>query len=190
MSELILPKTQAGPVTWEGLKAELGSLPKETLVNLYDVWLKNFWSTQSYWMVYTEEKFDFKAAGEMDEKVWGKVGPIQAHRMKKALKLGDDIQALATMFKLTAPQWVTAGFDWEFTEINDKKLKMTVHNCPMGTYRKSNNLELLPCKNISPPLYIAMTKVINEDFDARCLHAHPDPPKDGIMCIWECGLLD
>ena len=190
MEKDLLPKTLAGPVSWDGLKAELSGLPKETLVELYNVWLKTFWSVQSYWRVFTEEMSGFKAAGEMDEKVWSKVGPIQAYRIKEVLNLGEDVQALATMFKLTAPQWVPAGFNWEINEINDKKLTMTVHNCPMGTYRKSKNLELLPCKNISPPLYIAMSKVINEKFNARCLHAHPDPPIDGTMCIWECGLLD
>jgi len=190
MNDNIVLTTTPGPVTFAGIKEQLSRLPKETLVDLYDVWLKTFWSTQSYWMVYTEERFGFDAAGEMDEKIWGKVGPIQAYRVKKALNLGSDIQALATMFKLTAPQWVTAGFDWEFSAIDDKKLTMTVFNCPMGTYRKSKNLELLPCKQISPPLYTAMTKVINEDFDAHCVHAHPDPPKDGVMCIWECGLFE
>jgi len=182
--------TKPGPVTFEGIKDELMNLSKDTLVDLFDVWLRTFWSTQSYWMVFTEKEFGFEAAGMMDEKVWRKIGPIQAYRTKKALNLGEDIQALATMFKLTAPQWVTAGFDWEFTEITDKKLIMTVHNCPMGTYRKGKNLELLPCKNISPPLYNAMSKVINEKMEARCVHAHPDPPKDGIMCIWECGFFD
>lgn len=186
----MLPKTLEGPVTWDGLKAELSNLSKETLIELYNVWLKTYWTNQSYWMVFSEEKFGFDAAGELDEKVWGKVGPIQAYRLKKAIGLGEDVQSLATMFKLTAPQWVPAGFEWEFSKIDDKKLTMIVHKCPMGTYRKANNLELLPCKQISPPLYIAMSKVINEKFSARCVHAHPDPPKEDIMCIWECGFID
>ncbi len=182
--------TDVGKVDWDVLKKDLMSLSKDTLAELVNVWLKTFWSVQNYWMVYTEEMADFDTAAQMDEKIWGKVGPIQAYRIKKALNLGDDVQALATMFKLTAPQWAPAGFEWEFTEITDKKLAMTVHNCPMGTYRKQNNLELLPCKNISPPLYIAMAKIINEKFETRCIHAHPDKPKEGIMCQWECVLKD
>ena len=177
-------ENQVGAVTWESLKNELMQLSKEELVELVNVWLKTFWTNQNYWMVYTEEEFGFGAAAKMDERVWGKTGPIQAYRIKKVLKLGDDIQALATMFKLTAPQWVPAGFEWSITEISDRKLQFTVHKCPMGTYRKKNNLELLPCKNISPPLYINMAKVINENIRMTCVHAHPDPPIDSVMCKW------
>jgi hypothetical protein len=136
-------------------------------------------------MVFTEDEFGFEAAARMDEKVWGKTGPIQAYRVKKVLKLGHDVQALATMFKLTAPQWAPAGFEWTITAIKNNKLSFTVHKCPMGTYRKQNNLDLLPCKNISPPLYIHMAKVINENFRTTCIHAHPDPPRENVMCQWE-----
>jgi len=176
---------KAGAITWDGLKHDLMALPKEALVELVNVWLKTFWTNQNYWMVFTEEEFGFDMAARMDEKVWGKTGPIQAYRVKQVLNLGDDIQALATMFKLTAPQWVPAGFEWSITEITEDKLRFSVHKCPMGTYRKKNNLELLPCKNISPPLYIHMAKVINEKFRTKCVHAHPDPPKENIMCQWE-----
>ena len=179
---------QPGSVTWEALKQDLMDLSKEDLVELVNVWMKTFWTNQNYWMVFTEEEFGFEAAARMDERVWGKTGPIQAYRVKQVLNLGDDIQALATMFKLTAPQWVPAGFEWSITEITVDRLRFSVHKCPMGTYRKKNNLELLPCKNISPPLYINMAQVINENINTTCVHAHPDPPIDNVMCQWEFTL--
>ena len=181
---------KTGQVDWDGLKQELMTLPKETLAEIINVWLKTFWSLQNYWMIFTEEESGFVTAAKMDGKIWDKVGPIQAWRMKKALNLGDDVQSLATMFKFTAPQWPPAGFEWEISEITDKKLIMTVHNCPMGTYRKANNLELIPCKFGAAELYSGMAKVINEKFEVTCLHAHPDPPKDGVMCQWQCVLPD
>jgi hypothetical protein len=185
MSKPITFATRAGKVTWENLKQELLSLPKETLVELFNIWMKNLWSTQSYWMVFAEEAFGFDAAGNLDGKVWEKTAPIQAYRTKKVLNLGDDIQALATTLKFTAPQWVTAGFEWEFVEVNDRRLTITIHKCPMGTYRKENNLPLLPCKEVAPSLYKALARVINEKIETRCLHAHPDPPKPDTMCEWE-----
>jgi hypothetical protein len=181
---------QVGPVEWEGLKQELMDLPKETLVEMVNLWLRNYWTNQNYWMVYTEAESGFETAGELDGKVWQKAGAIQAFRLKRLLNLGDDVQALAVMFKFTAPQWPSAGFEWEINEITEKKLIMTIHKCPMGTYRKANKLELLPCKHGSPPLYRAMAEVINKNFKTTCLHAHPDPPKEGIMCQWEFILED
>jgi hypothetical protein len=190
MSDATDLTTKAGRVDWELLKGELMSLPKETLAELVNVWLKTYWSLQNYWMVFTEAESGFATAGKLDAQVWEKVAPIQAHRVKKALGLGDDVQALAAVLKFTAPQWAPAGFDWEFVEVAEKELRMTVHQCPMGTYRKERNLELLPCKFGSPLLYTALAKVVNEKFETTCLHAHPDPPKEGVMCEWEFVLTD
>ena len=177
--------TAAGPVTWEGLKKELMALDKEALAELVNTWVKNYWTNQSYWMVFTEERFGFQAAAEMDQKVFSKTAPAQAHRIKRIFELGDDIQALAATLKFTAPQWVSAGFEWEFTEVTEQSLTMVIHKCPMGAYRKSNNLELLPCKEGSSSLYINLARAINEKFQVSCLHAHPDPPKEGVMCEWK-----
>ena len=149
--------TKPGPVVWEeGLKAELMELPKETLAEMVNLWLKTYWTLQNYWMVFTEQEFGFENAARMDEMVWTKLAPAQGHRTAKVLGLGDDVQSLAALIKFTAPQWVEAGFEWEYTEVSEKRLAMTIHACPMGKYRKSKNLELLPCKNISPPLYIEL----------------------------------
>jgi hypothetical protein len=183
-------QTKAGPVAWEGLKQELMQLPKETLAEMVNLWLKTYWTLQNYWMVYTEQLFGFENAAKMDEMVWGKLAPAQAHRVKKLLALGSDMQSLAALLKYTAPQWVSAGFDWEFSEVSERRLRMVIHQCPMGKYRKGLNLELLPCKNLSPPLYIGLAKIINEKIETRCVHAHPDPPKENVMCEWEFVLND
>ena len=177
--------TQAGPVTWEGLKQELMTLPKETLAEMVNVWLKTYWSLQNYWMIFTEQMFGFENTAKMDALVWEKVAPAQAYRTIKVLDLGDDMQALAALLKFTAAQWVSAGFEWEFAEVSDTRLHMVIHACPMGTFRKAQGLELLPCKNLAPPLYIGLAKIVNKKLDARCLHAHPDPPREGVMCEWE-----
>ena len=190
MDKIEIKKTETGIVNWDLLKAEMLQLPKEVLVDMVNDWLKTYWSLQNYWMIFTEETSGFETTAALDHKVWCKVGPIQAYRVKQTLGLGDDIQALATMFKFTAPQWVSSGFEWEFTEITDKNLVMTVHQCPMGTFRTANNLELLPCKLGTPSIYEVMAEVINEKFKTTCLHAHPDPPQEGVMCRWECKLED
>jgi hypothetical protein len=100
------------------------------------------------------------------------------------------MQALAALLKFTAPQWVSAGFEWEFTDVSDTRLQMVIRKCPMGTFRKGQNLELLPCKVLSPPLYVGLAKIINEKIEARCLHAHPDPPQENVMCEWEFVFAD
>ena len=90
--------SRAGKVDWGLLRRELMGMPKETLVELVNVWLKTFWSLQNYWMVFTEAESGFATAGKLDAKVWEKVAPIQAHRVKRTLGLGDDVQAIKAIY--------------------------------------------------------------------------------------------
>lgn len=178
-------ETVAGKVTWDGLKQELTELAKEKLIELVDMWVRNYWTNQNYWMTLVERDFGFDHAARLDGEVWENTARAQAYRLKRILDLGNDTQALATVLKFCAAQWVNAGFEWEFLEVGRDRLVMRVGKCPMGTYRTEKNLPLLPCKFGSPPLYTALAKAINDSFQVRCLHAHPDPPREGVMCEWE-----
>ena len=181
---------EPGKISWNNLKQELLDLPKETLVDMVDMWVKNYWTNQNYWMVLVERDYGEENAGRLDSEVWQQTAKAQASRLKRILQLGSDIQALATTLKFTAPQWVNSGFEWELVGITSKRLVMRVTKCPMGTYRSDLNLPLFPCKSGSLPLYTALAKVINEKFLVTCLHAHPDNPRPGIMCEWEFKFED
>lgn len=175
----------AGPVTWDKLKSELMSLPKEEVIDLVDMWVRTYWTLQNYWMICVERDFGFDNTARLDGEIWEHLAPAQGHRLKRILKLGNDVQSLATLLKYCAAQWVNAGFKWEFLEVTENRLHMRVNQCPMGTYRTAQNLPLIPCKLGATSLYIAFAKVINENFHVTCLHAHPDPPKENTMCEWE-----
>jgi len=178
-------QTLPGPVTWDALKAELMKLPKEDIVAMVDLWVKTYWTLQNYWMICVERDFGFDNTVRLDGEIWQHLAAAQGHRLKKVLKLENDIQSLAALLKYCAGQWVNAGFKWEFLEISGNRLHMRVNQCPMGTYRKAQNLELIPCKLGASSLYLAFARVINDKFQVTCLHAHPDPPKENTMCEWE-----
>ena len=182
--------TETGRVSWDMLREELMELPKEKLVDMVDMWVRNYWTNQNYWIVFAERDFGEEAAARLDGEIWERTARAQAYRLKRLFELRDDIQSLCTVLKFSAAQWVNAGFEWEFLDVQDMRLVFRVNKCPMGTYRKELNLPLFPCKIGSPPLYIAMAHAINEDFIVNCLHAHPDPPKENVMCEWEFILPD
>lgn len=180
--------TKSGKVQWEDLSRELMQLPKEQLVNLVDAGMRNFWSNNNYWIVLTEKNFGVDTATRIDSEVWQFTTRTQARRIKSAMQLGDDIQALATSLKISTLQWVNSGYEWEFVDISDEKLVMKVTKCPMGTYRTKHNIPLYPCKIISPAIYGALAEVINPNISVQCLHACPDASKPGVMCEWEFTL--
>lgn len=186
----IFDETKIGKVTWDGLKTELLKQDKETLVEMINMSMRNYWTNQSYWMVTVEREFGFNAAAHMDMEIWQTMAAIQTSRLRKLVNIGDDVQALCTALKMTALQWVSAGFDWQFLSIEDRRLTMQVNKCPMGTFRDSKGLELMPCKCGGDTIYRALAKAVNPKFEVRCLHAHPDPRIENVMCEWEFILED
>ena len=180
----MVKETKPGQVTWEILKEDLNAIPKETLVDMISMWIQNYWACQSYWVTYVENECGLEVATRIDGEVFEKTARVQAKKLKEVLSLGDDMQALAFVLKHTTPQWVPAGFAWEFLEVTDKYITIRVTQCPQVTFRKSQHLELFPCKVISPPLYTALAKAVNPKMRAFCTHAHPDAPKEGVNCQW------
>ena len=185
-----MSKTVVGTVDWELLKGELSELPKEKLVEMVSMWIENYWTCQSYWVTYVERDFGVDNATRLDSEVFKKSIRVQVKKLKKVLGIGDDMQALCFVLKHTAPQWCPAGFEWEFTEVTDKRVCLEVHTCPMGTYRKANNLEMFPCKNVSGPLYDELAKCVNPKITAICTHAHPLPAIPNVNCRWEFVMED
>ncbi len=176
---------EPGNVLWNDLKEQLMELPNDILVDIIDMWIKNYWTNQNYWIVHVERDFGQEEAIRLDSEVWQNTARAQASRLKKVLQLGNDLRDLAITLRFTAAQWVTAGFDWQIDEISMERLVFKVSKCPMGTYRTEQGLPLFPCRYISPPLYESIAKAINDDIIVNCIHAHPDEPKEGILCKWE-----
>ena len=54
-----------GLVSWEELKAGLMDLPEETLVEMISMWVKNYWTLQSYWMVFVERDYGIDSAARL-----------------------------------------------------------------------------------------------------------------------------
>lgn len=181
----ITKASRAEKITWEKLREELLTLPKETLADMVSMWVDNYWANQSYWVSYVERDFGQENAERLDGEIFKKTARIQANALKKLLGAGDDMKSAAFVLKYISTQWPSAGFNWEIDELTDERIVFHVNACPMGTYRKARGLEFFKCKVISDSLYNAMIKAVNPKMKAVCTHAHPDEPVQGLMCAWE-----
>ncbi len=77
-----------GRVTWESMKEELMSLPKETLAEMVSMWVRNYWTNQNYWMVCVEREFGFDNAAKLDEEVWLVAGEGASPPSEKTIRVG------------------------------------------------------------------------------------------------------
>lgn len=185
LAEKAVNNVKTGPVTWEVLKADLMELPKETLCDMVSMWIQNWQAVHNYWITYVERDFGEENVIRLDSEVVTKNTKIQGKNLKKLLSLGDDMKAAAFVIKHASTQWTPSGFEWVLDEVTDEHIVFHVNSCPMGNYRKSHDLELYPCRQISTPLYDALVQAINPKMKVNCTYAYPDKAVEGLMCAWE-----
>jgi hypothetical protein len=185
LAENAVKNVKTGAVTWEVLKADLMELPKETLCDMVSMWIHNWQAVHNYWITYVERDFGEANATRLDSEVVTKNTKIQGKNLKNLLGLGDDMKTAAFVVKHASTQWTPSGFDWVLDEVTDERVVFHIISCPMSTFRKSHNLEVYPCRDISTPLYDALVKTVNPKMKIICTHAHPDKAIEGLMCAWE-----
>jgi hypothetical protein len=93
---------EPGNVLWNDLKEQLMELPNDILVDIIDMWIKNYWTNQNYWIVHVERDFGQEEAIRLDSEVWQNTARAQASRLKKVLQLGNDLRDLAITLRFTA----------------------------------------------------------------------------------------
>ena len=79
-----MKKIEAGIVDWDILKEDLMELSKEELAELVNVWIKNYWTCQSYWMTYVNEILAKRSPANWTVKFLTS-GTVQAYRIKRLL---------------------------------------------------------------------------------------------------------
>lgn len=169
------------------MREELLALPKETLADLIEMDHKNFWNLQGQWFLYVEDLLSTDDALRGDEVVFAKNCVAQAHRVKKLFKLENDIPLLMKALKF-AP--ILGNFEFEYAEVEEKRFQVKITKCPMHIWRKQQGLSRHPCKQAGLDSFISFAKVINPNFNVRCIACPPDEPlPEGIWCWWEFTLM-
>jgi hypothetical protein len=168
------------------MKEELGKLQKETLIDLIEMGHKNFWGLQGNWFLYVEDILSTDDAIRADEVVFAKNCVAQAHRVKNLFKLGDDVQSLITALNF-AP--ILGNFEFEYDKVEENKFELKITKCPMHIWREKQGLSRHPCKPAGLASFDVFIKVINPDFEVRCIACPPDEPlPKGVWCWWEFTL--
>ena len=164
----------------------LDALTKAELIELIDIYSKNWLALDGVWFQSVERKHGMDEAMFHDGEAWRSYTAIEAKRLKEFLKLPEHagLEGLAKALELRFYGNLNA-YELIF---EDKKLIFRNVECRVQTARKRKNMPFHPCKSVGVIEYSGFAKVIDDRISCRCLSCYPDITDESASCSWEFTL--
>jgi hypothetical protein len=167
---------------------KIEDLSREDLLELTQVYAKNWLAHDGCWFLAAEKKYGMDVAIELDTESWRKFTVVEAKRIIEFLQLGENsgIEGLkrALRFRLYATineDEITVGED-------EKTLEYRVKTCRVQAARRRKGLDDFPCKSVGIVEYSYFAKTIDERFETRCISCPPEITNPDYYCIWQFTL--
>jgi len=161
----------------------LKQMPKETLLNLFAMHIRNIWRVDGLYFLGIEEKFGTEAATQIDTNCWKVLGKVEARELKTLLKTEkNDIPAL--MHALRNTSWSLYQEEKQ-VEVSPTKGVYRVTKCRIQETRMHKTLGVFPCKNVRFSYLKSFTEEFNPDIEVNCRVAPPSERPKNVWCEWE-----
>ncbi len=165
----------------------ISELSKEKLLELCQIYAKNWLAHDGCWFLSIEEKHGMEQAIDMDREAWRKFTVVEAKRLIAFLGLkpnsGIDGLKKALSFRLYA----TINEDKIVVE-DEHTLKYYVKTCRVQEARRKKQLKDFPCKSVGIVEYSLFAKTIDERFETEVLSCPPDITHPEYYCMWKFTL--
>lgn len=161
----------------------LESLSKNELIELIEIYSKNWLAMDGVWFQSVENKYGMDEAILHDEQAWTRFTVIEAKKIKAFLKLEEQagLEGLAKALSLRF-----------YANINDDEIKIDGNtliyraiNCRVQSARKRKNMDFHPCKSVGIIEYSGFAKTIDSRITCECLSCYPDITDDSCCCAWK-----
>ncbi|MDH5494423.1 MAG: DUF6125 family protein [Candidatus Bathyarchaeota archaeon] len=163
----------------------LGSMPKDKLLELFFLHIKNLWRVDGLYFLGIEEKFGTGAATEIDANCWKAMGKIEARELKKMLGVKENVEALMQTLRNTS--WALYQTEKQ-SEASTEKGTFRVIHCRTQETRINKGLGEFPCKQVRFGYLQSFAKEFNPNMKVVCKMCPPGPHPKGIWCEWEFTL--
>lgn len=164
----------------------LSSMSKEKLLDLFFLHVKNLWRIDGLYFLGIEERFDTKAATEIDANCWKLMGKIEARELKEVLGIREnDLPSLLEILRNTS--WALYQTK---KEINVKKSSVVfrVTECKIQEARIRKGLDIFPCKQVRFGYLKSFAEELNPKIEVVCKVCPPDKKTEDTWCEWEFKL--
>jgi Family of unknown function (DUF6125) len=164
----------------------LNKMPKETLLSLFHMHIRNLWRVDGFYFLGIEEKFGTEAATQIDTNCWKLLGKLEARELKNLLKIEkNDIPAL--MYALRNTSWSLYQEEKQ-VETSPSRGVYRITKCRVQEARIAKAVGIFPCKNVRFSYLKAFATEFNPNIEVSCRTAPPDQRRESIWCEWEFTL--
>ena len=167
---------------------EFNSLSKEELLELLEIFAKNWLAMDGVWFQSIEQKYGMEEAIEHDKNAWEIFTKIEAKRIKEFLELPE--QAGIEGLKKALSYRIYASINSHEIIIKDNQLIFRTLDCRAQNARKRKGMDLHPCKPVGIIEYTYFAKVIDDRFECEVISCYPDITDPGCNCSWRFTLID
>ncbi len=164
----------------------LSRLSKDELIELIEIYSKNWLAMDGVWFQSVERKLGMDEAMYHDAEAWKRFTVIEAKRIKEFLKLPDNsgVEGLSKALRFR----FYANINEDRIEIDGNTLTYTSVNCRVQRARERKGMSVHPCKSVGIIEYSEFAKVIDSRFDCECVSCYPDITDSECCCKWRFTL--
>jgi hypothetical protein len=167
---------------------DFDDLTREELVQLLEVYARNWLAHDGSWFLAIEEQLGIDAAIEFDEHAWRRFSPAEARRIMQVFDIreGGGLEALAKALRYRLYASVNKQeLHWD----SDDTLRYEMIECRVQLARRRKGLADFPCKSVGIIEYTEFARTIDPRIKVQCLSCPPDPV-GGKFCSWRFTLDD
>jgi hypothetical protein len=167
-----------------GDRAMLTKLPREKLLDLIFLHVRNLWRVDGLYFLGIEKKFGTDAASEIDAGVWEAMAAIEAKNLQRMFHVKENPDVPTIMELLRKSSW---AFDQPFkaVTISDERATLSVRKCRTQEARLGKGLCEFPCKRVRFGYLKSFAKTLNASVKVNCLVCPPDEHPKDLWCKWE-----
>lgn len=161
----------------------LEKLPKDHLLDIFALHIRNIWRVDGLYFLGIEDRFGTKVATEIDANCWRVMGKIEARHLKRILGI-DEVHSDSLIYLLRNSSWALDILEKKY-EVSENKAVMRVVRCGTQETRISKELGIFPCKRVRFGYLEAFAKELDPDIKVKCNVCPPDKRPEGVWCEWE-----
>lgn len=160
----------------------LDQYSKEELIQLIDIYAKNWLAMDGVWFQSVESKHGMNEAMMHDAEAWRRFTVIEAKRIKAFLRLPEHsgLDGLAQALRLR----FYARINDDRIEREGDTLTYTSVDCRVQTARQRKGMPFHPCKVVGEIEYSGFAKTIDERITCKCISCYPDITDHSFCCKW------
>ena len=164
----------------------LSRYSKDELIQLIEIYSKNWLAMDGVWFQSIEEKSGMDEAMYHDAKAWERFTVIEAMRIKEFLHLPEQagIDGLAQALRLR----FYANINEDRIDIDGNTLTYTSVHCRVQRARERKGMPFHPCKSVGLIEYSGFAATIDDRFSCECVSCYPDITDESCCCKWKFTL--